>query len=527
MPRRPGWILDRQLGIGGFGEVWLAVNGEARDLKLAVKFGRDASADTDLMNERDVIRRLMATSSHRSLVPLKDVSFDGDVPWLAYEYVDGGDLADLIRSWQAMPQPERLAQAASALCELAESIAELHSRAIVHRDLKPSNILIESRTGRLRVTDFGISGIAARSEIRSDAAGTTTHSGRLLSCVRGAHTPLYASPQQKDNQIADFRDDVHAIGVIGYQMFTGHLDRGATAGFAKELARAGVPEALSVLLLRCVEYDPVERPTNATAFRDALAVAERPVASVRIANPAPSPAPPIPPTSNTAGPLAALPTRGEVPPRFEVAEHKLRLVLERVRGVSTRDVAYDRKRFRPKSVPALEPVPEQLDGDSAARICIGVAAGLSPVVIAFGFFVKLLAVIGALSTLVFATWFFVLWAKSPWRTEYNRRASRQRRATRELRRLEAEWSVRVDEYERRDATVRQAAGQLALDCRDLSRQFDARSEVLLERVEADVFQRHMCDHLITDAEIDNIGAGRKKALAEAGIHSDSTLHLWG
>ena len=304
LPRRPGWVLDRQLGLGGFGEVWLASNREAEHLKLAVKFGRDADADRDLLNEKDVIRRLMAAAPHPSLVPLKDVSFDGDTPWLAYEYVDGGDLADLIRRWQGRPKEERARRAVDSFRELVEAVAALHERGIVHRDLKPSNVLVEAATSRLRVTDFGISGIAARVELRGEAAGTTTRAGRLLSCVRGAYTPLYASPQQKDNQNADRRDDVHALGVIAYQMYTGRFDRAPGVDIMNDMTAAGASKELVRVVAGCVSGEPGRRPKDATALLAKLSDAAPSVELVKVATRLPV-LPPVAPPAPKVTPLKA------------------------------------------------------------------------------------------------------------------------------------------------------------------------------------------------------------------------------
>src|SRR5208283_25307 len=111
-------------------------------------------------------------------VKLDDVNLEGDAPWLMYEYVEGGDLTDLIHEWSALPPTERQQKAIAALKELAETIAHFHrlDPAIAHRDLKPANILRDKK-GRLRITDFGISGIAAKHMIEDETRGTTTRAG--------------------------------------------------------------------------------------------------------------------------------------------------------------------------------------------------------------------------------------------------------------------------------------------------------------------------------------------------------------
>jgi formylglycine-generating enzyme required for sulfatase activity/serine/threonine protein kinase len=272
LPGRAGWMLDRQLGVGGFGEVWLARKTGYGSLVGAVKFCHNLQTrDRDMLHESKVIDRLLVHGTHANIVRLLDVHLDGDAPWLMYEYVDGGDLADLIHQWSGLPMPQRQQKAIAALHELASAIGYFHrlEPAIVHRDLKPANILLDSR-GRLRITDFGIGGIAARQLIESETRGATTRAGRLQSCLYGSYTPLYASSQQRDGAAPDPRDDVHALGVIGYQMLTGHLGQGVGPDFVEDLQESGVAEALITLLRRCTAQKLERRPQDGGEVAEAL-----------------------------------------------------------------------------------------------------------------------------------------------------------------------------------------------------------------------------------------------------------------
>lgn len=146
---------------------------------------------------------------------------------------------------------------------------------MVHRDLKPSNILRDDHAGRLRITDFGIGAVAARTALSNEASGPSTRGGRLLSYLRGSHTSLYASPQQRAGADPDPRDDVYALGVIAYQMLTGDLAHGVGADFGDDLRDAGVPEGLIELVGRCVAQKAERRPADGADLGERLRLVGR------------------------------------------------------------------------------------------------------------------------------------------------------------------------------------------------------------------------------------------------------------
>jgi serine/threonine protein kinase len=112
-----------------------------------------------------------------------------------------------------------------------------------------------------KIADFGIGALAT-----SQLVTVTTH--QPLTGVKGAFTPLYASPQQIRGEQPDPRDDVHALGVIWYQLLTADLTAGAPAGtrWLKRLAQAGMTQPLLDLLASCIEADPNDRPADAAVL---------------------------------------------------------------------------------------------------------------------------------------------------------------------------------------------------------------------------------------------------------------------
>jgi serine/threonine protein kinase len=218
-----------------------------------------------------VLNQVMREGRHPGIIPLQHSYLSGELPCLAYEYVAGGDLTGVIRQMhaQAKKSMEVVIEQATAIMEkLADIIAYAHQRKppIVHRDLKPANVLVQRVADggfKPRIADFGIGAVVATQNILQT---TRTGPGQYRhSIVRGAYTPLYASPQQMRGGPPDPRDDVHALGVIWYQMLTGDLGKGCPGGsaWARKLKEQGMKKGLIDLLTACFEEDPADRPADA------------------------------------------------------------------------------------------------------------------------------------------------------------------------------------------------------------------------------------------------------------------------
>ncbi|MGH7169289.1 MAG: serine/threonine-protein kinase, partial [Gemmataceae bacterium] len=264
------WELEELLGVGGFGEVWRARNQHFSD-PVALKFCLDAKAAQWLRHEAALLGRVMSQGRHPGIVPLLDTYLNGDPPCLKYEYVAGGDLSGLIGQWRQAPPRHHVAECTRLIHELADIMAFAHQLhpPIVHRDLKPANILLQpSGNGTVRacVADFGIGGIAAR-----QAREQATRGAFLASALRGACTPLYASPQQQHGEEPDPRDDVYALGVIWYQLLTGDLLMGASADWREELEDTDAGDDVLRLLGACLASRVEKRPASAAVLAEELA----------------------------------------------------------------------------------------------------------------------------------------------------------------------------------------------------------------------------------------------------------------
>jgi serine/threonine protein kinase len=315
------WELEELLGMGGFGEVWKARNPHLAE-PVALKFCLDAGAALVLRNEAALLGRVMSQGRHPGIVRLLHTYLSADTPCLEYEYVPGGDLAGLIVQWHRAPASSLPDQAMRLMRKLADIVAFAHrlDPPIVHRDLKPANILVQP-AGKgevsLRVADFGIGGVAvhrAREKTRRGATGPATS---LAAALRGSCTPLYASPQQMRGDPPDPRDDVHALGVIWYQLLTGDLTSGPPADWRDVLAERGVPEGALQLLGACLASRAEKRPADAVALAEGLAAvleADAPYAELVDPAPAARPERPARPTKGRPPFWKAQPVPAEEPP---------------------------------------------------------------------------------------------------------------------------------------------------------------------------------------------------------------------
>jgi serine/threonine protein kinase len=274
--------LEELVGSGGFGEVWKARNPNMRNAPpVALKFCLDQSTIAVLRNEAGVLDRVMKQGRHAGIVPLLHTYLSADPPFLEYQYVGGGDLTGLIQEMhgRGRPKPD---VANRLVLRLAEIVAFAHRATppIVHGDLKPANLLVRRHADRkvaLFITDFGIGGLAAALSVGQKQQRSRSRQDLLTDAVRGAYTPLYASPQQRarrPGEPADPRDDIHALAVIWFQLLTGDLGMTSIPTDWREQAKErGLSDPLIELLARCFSPKPEKRPDNAIVLVEQMRAA--------------------------------------------------------------------------------------------------------------------------------------------------------------------------------------------------------------------------------------------------------------
>jgi hypothetical protein len=269
-----------RLGSGGMGVVY-----RADDLELgasvALKFLPSALATDPSRLER--LRsevRLARRVAHPHVCRVYDIGSTQGRPFLSMEYIDGEDLASLLRRIGRLPR----GKAVELAREICAGVAAAHELGVVHRDLKPANVMIDGR-GWARVADFGLAG--AKGEIgEADAM---------------AGTPAYMAPEQLQGGSASVSSDVYALGLLLYEVFTGKRahDADAVEAAVRGDTSSRTPTSPSDLvegldpqveraIMACLAEDPEERPPSVFAVLAALPGGD-PLAAALKAGEMPSP----------------------------------------------------------------------------------------------------------------------------------------------------------------------------------------------------------------------------------------------
>ncbi len=207
--------LERELGRGGMGTVWLAHRTDELRLRVALKVVRRGLDTADVRERFRQEHRVLAALDHPNIARLLDggVTPDG-LPFFVMEYVDGEPI-DAYCDRRQLSVDERL----RLFADVCGAVQFAHQRLVVHRDLKPSNVLVCDDDGRavVKLLDFGIAKV-----LRPDRLGL---SGLVTRAEHRLLTPAYASPEQLVGADVTTASDVYGLGVLLYELLTGHLPR--------------------------------------------------------------------------------------------------------------------------------------------------------------------------------------------------------------------------------------------------------------------------------------------------------------
>jgi serine/threonine protein kinase len=246
------------LGRGGMGEVFRADDltlGQPVALKFLPQSMTDEFTLERFRNEVRIARRI----SHPNVCRVYDIGEIDNQVFLSMEYVDGEDLSSLLRRIGRLPRDKAL-EIARKICA---GLAAAHDKGVLHRDLKPSNIMLNGR-GEVLIMDFGLAGLAH--EIEDVRSGT----------------PAYMAPEQLVGKEVTVRSDIYALGLVLYELFTGKpAFEGKTHDEIMRVRRESSPHrfstlvrdldpAMKLVILRCLEEEPENRPSSALIISAAL-----------------------------------------------------------------------------------------------------------------------------------------------------------------------------------------------------------------------------------------------------------------
>ena len=217
--------------------------------------------------------------SHPNVCRVYDIGEVNGQHFLTMEYIDGEDLSSLLRRIGRLP-PDKALETAHQICA---GLAAAHDCGLLHRDLKPANIMLDGR-GRVRITDFGLALSSDDATGRSETAGT----------------PAYMAPEQIGKGEASVRSDIYSLGLVFYELFTGHLPYQANTPVEWRRAHLessprtpssvvkDIDPAVESAILRCLQKDPAKRPSSVRQVAAAFPGGD-PLAAALAAGETPSP----------------------------------------------------------------------------------------------------------------------------------------------------------------------------------------------------------------------------------------------
>ena len=240
-------------GRGGMGEVY-----RADDLELgqpvALKFLSALRSDQRARKRLRTEVRLARQVSHPNVCRVYDIGEVNGELYLSMEYVDGEDLAALLKRIGRLPAHKGV-DIARKLCA---GLAAAHARGVLHRDLKPGNIMLD-RHGEPRILDFGVAAVAGQLEPTEARCGTVA----------------YMAPEQLEGRDATVRSDIYALGLVLFELFTGSPAfqgtdaaeflrlRGSHPSTTPTTLVRDLDPAIERAILRCLDPDPRLRPGSA------------------------------------------------------------------------------------------------------------------------------------------------------------------------------------------------------------------------------------------------------------------------
>lgn len=256
------FLIQRELGGAGMSRVFVATERALQRTVVVKVLPPELAAGVNVDRFRREIQ-LAAQLQHPHIVPLLSAGDDHGLLWFSMPYIEGESLRGALQRQKRLPARDVV----RILHDVVDALAYAHARGIVHRDIKPDNILTSGM--HALVTDFGVAkALSAASPV---PGGTTT--GMAIG------TPAYMAPEQlAADPAADHRVDLYGVGLLAYELLTGagpFSGSSPQATLAAQLTQmpepphrsfSDIPEALSNLVMHCLEKDAGKRPASARAL---------------------------------------------------------------------------------------------------------------------------------------------------------------------------------------------------------------------------------------------------------------------
>ncbi|MCU1643636.1 MAG: Non-specific serine/threonine protein kinase [Nocardia sp.] len=256
-----GYLIERELGRGGMGSVYLAQHPRLPRRTALKLLNRELFGDNEVRARFEREADLIARLEHPHIVPIYDRGIEGDRLWISMRYIDGVDASSL-NATELPPQ-----QAIRIIADTAKALDFAHRKGVLHRDVKPANILLERDEGEERVflADFGIA------RLREDST-------RLTQTGSFTATLAYAAPEQLIGKPLDHRCDQYSLACTLFRLLTGDIPFAAEHPVAimqghlnqppppVSLLRPGLPQALDAVMARAMAKEPADRFDSCTAF---------------------------------------------------------------------------------------------------------------------------------------------------------------------------------------------------------------------------------------------------------------------
>ncbi len=273
------YLLEKRIGRGAMGQVYLAKDQNLGTRRVAVKTLRQDILSSENLQEGEAIVRFereamsAASISHPHVVDVTDFGKTADgVFFLVMEYVEGETLHRLLRREGTLP----VKRAVKLLREIADGVEAAHDAGILHRDLKPANIFIMQKgksdeDGFVKVGDFGLAKIVNQTVTDASSNATPTSRGII-------GTPEFMAPEQMQAELGvDARADVYALGTIAYLMlggrtpFTGDLMQLVMQKIMHtppllSTLRTDIPNDVEKAVMSALEIDPNKRPATVSEW---------------------------------------------------------------------------------------------------------------------------------------------------------------------------------------------------------------------------------------------------------------------